>query len=791
MRVLGHGGMAGVELWQQRNFDQDLVVAKKVYLAEMSKDEEKAAREEAKVLKRLKHPNIVKYMHSWMDRKQGEFVIVQEYCQGGDLAQLIKAASLKQEWCPADRVLRWFAQLAHALQFCHRKWKILHRDLKPGNVFLSETHVDAKLGDFGIAKCLGDSGSMCNTFIGTHAYMSPEVLRLQQYGLKSDVWGLGTIFYEVCALRRPFEARDAVQVMQRIVCPEGPPPFPEGARAHLAKLEPLCGLMLTKAVEARPTLGELLRNQSLLQDEVREVERVLGWEESLLPQPGESLGVAEEARLLEPLRDPDTPGFMASPRTTAEAFCAAHLLPGQVPDEPPPPPAPGAPARWELAPPEAVDAGGCNSRGASSGVASGSHCADSEVVLEELVRKAADVKDLQQLTLRRGELECLMHKLTSARPPPAPVRAEDLPPGPMPPPTPREGHTGSEALQAQADIIDARLHCLGVLQAQERMPDAIELVDALRRAEDAGLDSEDCGQALAVCAQRLCMHAVDVVADAAAPLHAVEGAAEILETIHRAASAAAAAAAAAAIGITASASAPEAGAGPDVAVGLARRRLQQVHEAQDRVTIRSVNGHVLRLLSVPRGCTCAEFHAEVAQRWQRPEGTLHLIWRDEGESLVVETEEMWRLCLRAHPEGAIEVFVKPKPGQPGFASSASLHRNRPQRKAASSAAAAPAPPKRASNRSPGRGATASPQAASSAAAATAPPKRASNRSPGRGATASPQVSKGRGRSPGEGSGTAAGGKSPSPGRRVVEGTGRATVSGSYRSSRRGEPSASP
>merc|ERR1719330_399825 len=67
---------------------------------------------------------------------------------------------------------------------------------------------------------------------------------------------------------------------------------------------------------------------------------------------------------------------------------------------------------------------------------------------------------------------------------------------------------------------------------------------------------------------------------------------------------------------------------------------------------------------------------------ERPEGTLQILWRDDGETLVLDTEEMWKECLRGHPEGPIELTVQPKPGQPGFA--ANNGRNlakRPRKKA--------------------------------------------------------------------------------------------------------------
>eukprot|EP00931_Biecheleriopsis_adriatica_P103141 TRINITY_DN7801_c0_g1_i2.p1 TRINITY_DN7801_c0_g1~~TRINITY_DN7801_c0_g1_i2.p1 ORF type:complete len:982 (-),score=244.75 TRINITY_DN7801_c0_g1_i2:75-2618(-) len=180
-------------------------------------------------------------------------------------------------------VLLWIAELAHALQYCHRTLRVLHRDLKPSNVFLTED-LQVRLGDFGIARSLGSTRSLCNTFIGTQVYMSPEVLRMQQYGMKSDVWGLGMIMYEACALERMFRNANPLALVQAIVSPERPPPFP--ARANYSQeLQDLIFEMLEKDVERRPTLSELMARRPILRREVEELERRLDWEPSLVPPP--------------------------------------------------------------------------------------------------------------------------------------------------------------------------------------------------------------------------------------------------------------------------------------------------------------------------------------------------------------------------------------------------------------------------------------------------------------------------------------------------------------------------
>ena len=79
-----------------------------------------------------------------------------EYCEGGDLAHLIKAAKPSLDYLPEELVWKILAQVVQALQVCHnrKEGKILHRDLKPGNVFLDANN-NVKLGDFGLSRVMG------------------------------------------------------------------------------------------------------------------------------------------------------------------------------------------------------------------------------------------------------------------------------------------------------------------------------------------------------------------------------------------------------------------------------------------------------------------------------------------------------------------------------------------------------------------------------------------------------------------------------------------------------------
>lgn len=81
--------------------------------------------------------------------------------------------------------------------------KILHRDIKAQNVFMVKNGL-LKLGDFGIARVLNQTSEMAATVVGTPYYLSPEIVQSNKYGFPTDIWSLGVLLYEICALRPPF-----------------------------------------------------------------------------------------------------------------------------------------------------------------------------------------------------------------------------------------------------------------------------------------------------------------------------------------------------------------------------------------------------------------------------------------------------------------------------------------------------------------------------------------------------------------------------------------------------------
>ncbi|XP_036241340.1 serine/threonine-protein kinase Nek5 isoform X2 [Molothrus ater] len=136
-----------------------------------------------------------------------------EYCDGGDLMKRINMQHgvLFDE----DQILSWFVQISLGLKHIHDK-KILHRDVKAQNVFLSNNGKVAKLGDFGIARQLNSTTEFAHTCVGTPYYLSPEICENRPYNNKTDIWSLGCVLYELCALKHPFQGNSLHELVLKI-----------------------------------------------------------------------------------------------------------------------------------------------------------------------------------------------------------------------------------------------------------------------------------------------------------------------------------------------------------------------------------------------------------------------------------------------------------------------------------------------------------------------------------------------------------------------------------------------
>ena len=122
-----------------------------------------------------------------------------EYCAGGDLGTYIKQ---QKQPLPEDQVMFWFKQMVSGINHVHER-KILHRDLKPDNIFLT-SWFQLKIGDFGLTKSLSRTYDMASTWCGSPVYMAPEIHGGEPYNQKADMWGIGCILYELATGKLAF-----------------------------------------------------------------------------------------------------------------------------------------------------------------------------------------------------------------------------------------------------------------------------------------------------------------------------------------------------------------------------------------------------------------------------------------------------------------------------------------------------------------------------------------------------------------------------------------------------------
>jgi len=253
----------------RRIADGELLVWKQISYSKMNEAEKESLVREVNLLRELsfnKHAYIVRYVDRIVNKAEMCLFLVTEFCAGGDLAQLIAARKeqrmrgKRDAYLDSSYVVKVFRQLLTALQALHgnAKNRILHRDLKPANVFLTAPAPggDVKLGDFGLARVLHSDMSMAVSYVGTPFYMSPEQVEMKRYDEHSDVWSLGCLIYELCALHPPFTAKSQNELYSKIK---------RGTFRHIPvqypdQLQRIIQKMLLLKPEMRPNVDQLLQS---------------------------------------------------------------------------------------------------------------------------------------------------------------------------------------------------------------------------------------------------------------------------------------------------------------------------------------------------------------------------------------------------------------------------------------------------------------------------------------------------------------------------------------------------
>lgn len=200
----------------RRKYDGRILVWKEISYKKFSEKENKLLITEVNVMRELKSWFIVKYIDRINIKEQHKMYIIMEYCEKGDLKQYIEKHKKEKTPIPEEFIWKILSQMWAALEICHSsKNKVIHRDIKPGNIFIDK-YDDVKLGDFGLSKKLAEDSIFAQTNVGTPYYMSPEQVSTSKYDEKTDIWSLGCILYEMAALKVPFQACNYLKLAEVI-----------------------------------------------------------------------------------------------------------------------------------------------------------------------------------------------------------------------------------------------------------------------------------------------------------------------------------------------------------------------------------------------------------------------------------------------------------------------------------------------------------------------------------------------------------------------------------------------
>lgn len=255
---LGVGGMSTVHL----AFDQRLErpVAIKLLAEHLADDPTFVSRfrREALAAARLVHPNIVQVFDFGFDESQHQHFIVMEHVPGDSCAELLRDRGRLE----IDQAVEIVSQACRGLDYAHRNG-VVHRDVKPGNLLVSEADV-VKLADFGIARATDQSSiTQVGSVLGTAAYLSPEQARGEEAGPQADLYSLGVVTYQLLSGRLPYEASSLSELalkQQR----EAPPPLDQLNPEVSPELSAAVALTLALDKEHRPSdamaFSQTLRN---------------------------------------------------------------------------------------------------------------------------------------------------------------------------------------------------------------------------------------------------------------------------------------------------------------------------------------------------------------------------------------------------------------------------------------------------------------------------------------------------------------------------------------------------
>ena len=263
-KVIGKGSFGSVYLVRRRQ-DNKIYALKTVILEKLNKKEQENSVNEVRILASINHPNVIGYKEAFWDDEKSALNIVMEYADDGDLHSKIEKMKKAGGYFKEPIIWSYAIQMIEGLKALHDK-KIMHRDLKSANIFLVKDKHQCKLGDMNVSKVIKEK--VLHTQTGTPYYASPEVWNDAPYSYKSDLWSIGCVIYELCALRPPFQGKDLDELYEN-VCRGQPERI---NKAYSDELWKMILMLLQVDVDKRVDCNKFL-NSDLIKHKMQEMKK--------------------------------------------------------------------------------------------------------------------------------------------------------------------------------------------------------------------------------------------------------------------------------------------------------------------------------------------------------------------------------------------------------------------------------------------------------------------------------------------------------------------------------------
>ena len=270
----------------RRRADNKAYALKKVKMKNLNIKEKNNSLNEVRILASIKSPFVISYKEAFISPEDSCLCLVMEYADRGDLYQKIVSFKKRRQLFEEADVWKIFIQITRGLKTLH-DLKILHRDFKSANIFLFSNGT-AKIGDLNVSKVVYKG--VGNTQTGTPYYASPEVWNNEPYDIKSDIWSLACITYEMLTLNPPFRADTFEGLYKKVVAGK----YSKINSKYSNDMNELLKLLFKVNPKERPTCGEILRHP-LIQKRIEYFKAQIGLDK-------ENIDMTDDNELLKTIR---------------------------------------------------------------------------------------------------------------------------------------------------------------------------------------------------------------------------------------------------------------------------------------------------------------------------------------------------------------------------------------------------------------------------------------------------------------------------------------------------------